>query len=66
MTSLCINAHSTAKTVRGRMSKVNVIGTTESELMNSTSNKIDTKTSSSNSSPSNALRTLLLYGLTER
>ena len=61
--SLCINKHNTAKIVKGRKSKPKVIGTNESELMKSANSKIATKTNSSNTNPSNALRSLLMYGL---
>ena len=66
MASLCMYRHKAEKIISGRISNAKVICIIELELMELMSNRIATRTNSSKSMPSNALRILLLYGLMER
>ena len=51
---------------RGRVSNTKSVCTTELQLINSTNNRIDKKTNSSNSKPSNALRMLRTFEWSDR
>ena len=66
MASLCKYRHKAEKIISRRISNAKVICIIELELMELMSNRIATRTNSSNSMPSNTLRILLLYGLMER